>query len=303
MREKWKKLAWTVATLLGVCTLLGSDTEAAEMSSRNSAIVSVESYKVEEGSLNPGEEITIKLKIKNNSAVAPAQNVIITFDSNNYALVPVYGEGNQAYIDSIAPNDNVELSVKAKVNTLYDSDMAQLRCHFTYISGSEMLNNETTLCIPTYVSGNLIAESVVVAENATVGVNTLVSVRYKNSSSVDITDAKLIIDGNINEESKEIELPTVGAGKTYTNDYYVSFEQNGIQTLVLQYSYTDAQGNSYVTDCGEYKVNVTKGVQEYSDAVIKEESNMVMQAVKLALLAIAGVIIVVVVTRYIKKRK
>lgn len=303
MREKWKKIAWTVATLLGVCTLLGSETEAAELSGGNSAIVSVESYKVEEGALNPGEEITINLKLKNNSAVTPAQNVIVTFDSNNYALVPVYGEGNQAYVEYIAPNDKVELSVKAKVNTLYDADMAQLRCHFTYISGSATLNNETTLCIPTYVSGNLITESVVVAENATVGVNTLVSVRYKNSSSVDITDAKLIIDGNINEESKEIELPTVAAGKTYTNDYYVSFEGNGTQTLVLKYTYTDAQGNNYVTDCGEYKVNVTKGVQEYSDAVIKEENNIAVQTVKSILLAIAGVIIVIVVTRYIKKRK
>ena len=303
MREKWKKLAWTVATLLGVCTMLGSETEAAEMSSGNSAIVSIESYKVEEGSLNPGEEITINLKLKNNSTVTPAQNVMITFDSANYALIPVYGEGNQAFVDYIAPNDTVELSVKATVNTLYNADMAHLKCHFSYMSGTECLNNETTLFIPTYVSGNLISESVVVAENATVGVDTLVSVRYKNSSSTDITDAKLIIDGNINEESKEIELPIADAGKTYTDDYNVSFEKNGIQTLTIQYAYTDAQGNSYITDCGEYKVNVSKGVQQYSDAVIKEENGLVEQAARFMLLAIAGVIIVIVVTRYIKKRK
>lgn len=302
MREKWRKLAWTVATLLGVCTLLGSETKAAEISGESSAIVSVESYKVEEGALNPGEEITINLKLKNNSAVTAAQNVMVTFDSANYALLPIYGEGNQEFVDYIAPNSTVELSVKATVNTMYNADAAQLKCHFDYVSGTVSLSNETTLYIPTYVSGNLIAESAVVAENATVGVNTLVSVRYKNSSSVDITDAKLIIDGNINEESKEIDLPTVGAGKTYTNDYYVNFEQKGIQTLTLQYVYTDAQGNSYVTDCGEYKVNVTKAVQENSDAVIEEENSMAMYIVKFGLLAIAGLIIVVVVIRYIKKR-
>lgn len=303
MREKWRKLAWSVATLLGVCTLLGSETKAAEMSGAGSAIVSVESYRVEEGALNPGETVTINLKLKNNSSITGAQNVMVTFDSANYSLLPVYGEGNQAFVDYIAPNDKVELSVKATVNTAYNADAAQLKCHFDYVSGNESLSNETTLYIPTYVSGNLIAESVVVAENATVGVNTLVSVKYKNSSSVDITDAKLVIDGNVNEESKEIILPTIGAGKTYTNDYYVSFEQNGIQTLTLQYVYTDAQGNSYVTDCGEYKVNVTKVVQEHSDAVIEEENGIAMRAVKYALLAIAGVIILVVAVRYVKKRK
>ena len=99
------------------------------------------------------------------------------------------------------------------MNRAYNADAAQLKCYFSYASGSSSLNNTTTIIIPTYISGNLIADSTVVAGNATVGVNSLVSVKYKNASSVDITDAKIVIEGNIQEDSKEIELPTAAAGK------------------------------------------------------------------------------------------
>ena len=251
MKKQWKRIASAVMMCAVLCLCAGK-VNATEIASADSAIISVEAYEIEEGVLVAGEEVTINLTIKNNSAVTDAQNVMVTFDSANYALMPVYGEGNQVYIGNIPAGVSKDITLRAAVNRAYNADAAQLKCYFSYASGSSSLNNTTTIIIPTYISGNLIADSTVVAGNATVGVNSLVSVKYKNASSVDITDAKLVIEGNIQEDSKEIELPTAAAGKTYTGDYYVNYLESGIQTLKIQYQYTDAQGNAFVTDCGEY---------------------------------------------------
>ena len=303
MKKQWKRIASAVMMCAVLC-LCAEKVNATEIAGADSAIISVEAYEIEEGALVAGEEVTINLTVKNNSAVTDAQNVMVTFDSANYALMPVYGEGNQVYIGNIPAGAAKDITLRAAVNRTYNADAAQLKCYFSYASGSSSLNNTTTIIIPTYISGNLIADSTVVAGNATVGVNSLVSVKYKNASSVDITDAKLVIEGNIQEDSKEIELPTAAAGKTYTGDYYVNYLESGIQTLKIQYQYTDAQGNTFVTDCGEYKINVTTDVSEQaSDAVVSKESGGPSKMVQLALAGIFGIVIVVVVVLYVKKRR
>ena len=293
MKKQWKRIASAVMMCAVLCLCAGK-VNATEIASADSAIISVEAYEIEGGALVAGEEVTISLTIKNNSAVTDAQNVMVTFDSANYALMPVYGEGNQVYIGNIPAGVSKDITLRAAVNRAYNADAAQLKCYFSYASGSSSLN----------ISGNLIADSTVVAGNATVGVNSLVSVKYKNASSVDITDAKLVIEGNIQEDSKEIELPTAAAGKTYTGDYYVNYLESGIQTLKIQYQYTDAQGNAFVTDCGEYKINVTNDVVEQtSNAVVSQETSGASRVVQLGMAGLLGIIIIIVVVLYIKKRK
>ena len=303
MRKQWKRIAGAIMMCAVLCLSVQS-VKATEIAGADSVIISVESYEVEEGALVAGEQVTIDLTVKNNSTVTNAQNVMVTFDSANYALLPIYGEGNQVYIGDVAAGATKTISVKAAVNSMYNADAAQLKCYFNYASGSAALSNATTITIPTYISGNLIAESTVVAGNATVGVNSLVSVKYKNASSVDITDAKLVIEGTIQDGNKEIELPTVAAGKTYTGDYYVNYTESGIQTVKVQYQYSDTQGNTYVTDCGEYKVNVTTDVSEQtSDAVVSKEADTTARMVQLIFAGIFGIVIVVVIVLYVKKRR
>ena len=202
MKKQWKRIASAVMMCAVLC-LCAEKVNATEIAGADSAIISVEAYEIEEGALVAGEEVTINLTVKNNSAVTDAQNVMVTFDSANYALMPVYGEGNQVYIGNIPAGAAKDITLRAAVNRTYNADAAQLKCYFSYASGSSSLNNTTTIIIPTYISGNLIADSTVVAGNATVGVNSLVSVKYKNASSVDITDAKLVIEGNIQEDTEQ----------------------------------------------------------------------------------------------------
>ena len=106
MKKQWKRIASAVMMCAVLCLCAGK-VNATEIASADSAIISVEAYEIEEGALVAGEEVTINLTIKNNSTVTDAQNVMVTFDSANYALMPVYGEGNQVYIGRIKSHHDI----------------------------------------------------------------------------------------------------------------------------------------------------------------------------------------------------
>ena len=120
MKKQWKRIASAVMMCAVLCLCAGK-VNATEIASADSAIISVEAYEIEEGALVAGEEVTINLTIKNNSTVTDAQNVMVTFDSANYALMPVYGEGNQVYIGNIPAGVSKDITLRAAVNRAYNA--------------------------------------------------------------------------------------------------------------------------------------------------------------------------------------
>ena len=272
--KNMKKIITNIClSMIMICSMFLTNmvSNAAELASADSAVIDIENYEVAEGGLNPGEQVTLKIKVKNNSEISNAENTVVTLEATNGALAPVYGEDNQVYIGTVPAGQTKEVVVNAVVSKQFNADSAQLKCSFDYVSGTVALSNSVSINIPANVSGNLIAESTVVAENATMGVNSLVSIRCKNAGTTAITDGKLVITGNVQEENKEIQLPNIASGKTISEDYYVSFTEIGIQNLQLEYQYTDTKGNTCTVDCGEYKVNVTNDVTKMENNVVVEQ--------------------------------
>lgn len=296
-----------LGSIMMLCCLIISNmhVSAEPVKSVNSATLEVYSYEVEEGILSAGESITLNMKIRNNSTISEAGNIVMTYTAVNDALYPVYGEDNQIYIKNIEPGRNVEISIPLMVAKNYNAEFAKLNLEFDYASAESVINNKVAINIPTYASGQLASESVIVAGNATVGVNALVSVRYKNGGNTDIKDAKLVFAGSVEEDCREIELPVINAGKTYTQDYYVRFSESGIQKLQISYEYTDSQENQYTIDCGEYVVNVTTAPAPMgeTDVIVEQSSGMSTIMVQMLLLLIAAVAVIITVVLYFRKRK
>lgn len=307
MEENMKKLMKMIlCSMLMLCTILISDrmVMAAPVTSASSAVIGIRSYEVLEGSLNPGEEVTLKLVLENNSKVMAAENVVLTYDADGNKIFPVYGEGNQVYVGNIEASGTKTIELSLMVAKDYHADMVVMNINMDYVTAGTIVTNNVTLNIPAYVLGKLVSESVVVASNATVGVNSLVSIRCKNEGTSDISDAKLIVEGMVEENSKEIVLPILSAGKTYTQDYNVRFAESGIQTIQLSYQYTDKQGMMYTVECGEYKVNVTNAVNTMGNSTVIVEQTNSGNSIMLQLILLAGAAaaIVAVSVMYIKKR-
>lgn len=301
-----KLMKMILCSMLMLCTILISDrmVMAAPVTSASSAVIGIRSYEVLEGSLNPGEEVTLKLVLENNSKVMAAENVVLTYDADGNKIFPVYGEGNQVYVGNIEASGTKTIELSLMVAKDYHADMVVMNINMDYVTAGTIVTNNVTLNIPAYVLGKLVSESVVVASNATVGVNSLVSIRCKNEGTSDISDAKLIVEGMVEENSKEIVLPILSAGKTYTQDYNVRFAESGIQTIQLSYQYTDKQGMMYTVECGEYKVNVTNAVNTMGNSTVIVEQTNSGNSIMLQLILLAGAAaaIVAVSVMYIKKR-
>ena len=135
MKNKIKNI---VLGIMLMCSVLVSsvNVQATELSSAESAVVDIESYQVIEGALNPGEQITLEIVVKNNSFVSDSQNTVMTLESINGTLAPVYGEDNQIYIGTIPANGTARVQVSAVVNKQYNADAAQMVCYFNYVSKS-----------------------------------------------------------------------------------------------------------------------------------------------------------------------
>lgn len=301
-----KLMKMILCSMLMLCTILISDrmVMAAPVTSASSAVVGIRSYEVLEGSLNPGEEVTLKLVLENNSKVMAAENIVLTYETEGNKIFPVYGEGNQVYVGNIEASGTKTIELSLMVAKDYHADMVVMNINMDYVTAGTIVTNNVTLNIPAYVLGKLVSESVVVASNATVGVNSLVSIRCKNEGTSDISDAKLIVEGMVEENSKEIVLPILSAGKTYTQDYNVRFAESGIQTIQLSYQYTDKQGMMYTVECGEYKVNVTNAVNTMGNSTVIVEQTNSGNSIMLQLILLAGAAaaIVAVSVMYIKKR-
>lgn len=301
-----KLMKMILCSMLMLCTILisGRMVMAAPVTSASSAVIGIRSYEVLEGSLNPGEEVTLKLVLENNSKVMAAENIVLTYDADGNKIFPVYGEGNQIYVGNIEASGTKTIELSLMVAKDYHADMVVMNINMDYVTAGTIVTNNVTLNIPAYVLGKLVSESVVVASNATVGVNSLVSIRCKNEGTSDISDAKLIVEGMVEEDSKEIVLPILSAGKTYTQDYNVRFAESGIQTIQLSYQYTDKQGMMYTVECGEYKVNVTNAVNTMGNSTVIVEQTNSGNSIMLQLILLAGAAaaIVAVSVMYIKKR-
>lgn len=303
MKKKIKSICLGILLMCSLC-FQNTDVYATQLASADSAVVDIETYEVVEGALNAGEQITLKLRVKNNSDVSDANNTVVTFESANGALAPVYGDDNQIFIGTIPAGQTIDVVVDAIVNPQYNADAAQMKCYFNYVSGVVALSNAVVINIPTNVSGNLTAEAVTVAENATVGVNALVSIRCKNNGATAITDAKLVITGEVQEDSKEIVLPTIGAGKTIAEDCYVKFTEAGMQNVQIELQYTDSKENVCVVAGGTHKVNVIENMAgtDY-DAVVEQVEGVSSVLLKAVLLAAAVFMIIGVILGYFRKRR
>ena len=301
MRKQLSKIIICFAIFVN-CVFNGMTANATGMNSADSAIINIESYEVEEDVLMPGEQITIHLFLKNNSEATDVKNLLLTMDSSGYTLWPVYGEDNQVFVGDIEAGNTKEVVVKATVNSAFNAPAAQLTCHFSYISGVVALNNSSSIFIPTYPGGDLIPVSAVVSGNTSLGARTLVSVQYKNVGAEDMTDIVLKIEGNIDEVNKEIKLPVVKAGKTYTNDYYIVFKENGVQNVNLKYEYKDNNGETKEIECGTYQVNVTGTTSTGSAAVVtgQDETNSTLKVGVLLGVFVASLGLTIF---YIRKRK
>ncbi|WP_026657837.1 hypothetical protein [Butyrivibrio sp. AC2005] len=222
------------------------------------AFIEVQNYSVEGGLLEAGSDLTVNIILHNISSTVKAESLVITMSSSSGMIYPRYGSDNQIFAGTILPDESKVISIPITVSSEFKGDAADFICQFDYLSENSTMSNSSTMIITTSTGRSLIVKGIDVGGNAILNGKSLLSVNYVNTSNLNITDAKLIIEGNVSDDSKIIDLDTVYAGKSYSKDCKVTFVSGGNQEINVKLSYTDISGEKVETDLGTYSVIVSE---------------------------------------------
>ncbi len=261
------------------------------------AVVVIESYTVEGGPLEAGKDVTINLTLHNTSRNTPATSILMNVSSSSGLIYPAYGNDNQFFVGTIAAGASETIKVPISVSQNYDSQAVDFTCAFNYVSLNTKMTNQATIVIPSSGGGSIEVKSVSVSSHATVNGESLLSISYVNLTNEKISDAEILVSGNVSEESKAISLDTIKAGKNYSEDCRITFTEAGDQEIEIIFAYTDIDGSRVETELGKYNVEV----EENSTAVAAEEDETMIWIGR-GISAVGFILAIVAIILYIKKR-
>lgn len=278
-----------------VAFAIENDTEEISFNS----VVEIETYEIEDGYLHPGKNANVFITLHNANRVSAANSVVVMISSNSGMVYPEYGSDNQYFIGSLTAGSSKTISIPITVNSKLTADYVDFTCDIAYESGGRKITNTSTMILPSDSVSSVLVRSIEVSSRAIVNGKSLLSINYSNNSSESINDAKLIVDGNVSEASKIINLDYLGAGKNYTKDCNIVFTHTGDQNLGIRLLYTDGEGNQIEDDLGTYNVTV-----EYDTAagMSQEQVSTSLTWIGMAIAVIAFIIAVCAVIVYVKKR-
>ncbi|WP_155833190.1 hypothetical protein [Butyrivibrio sp. WCD3002] len=271
---------------------------AEEGFSPKQAWIDLSEYSIENGLLSPGEENVLSLKIKNLSKLSAARGVSISISNDTGAVYPAYGTDNQVYVGRIEPEAEQTVQIPLMVSAELSEDKVSLKVSVSFVSNDSQYDNSFSIVIPARGEATIRVRSLEVNQSAIIGKKSLLSITMYNNGQKDVSDARLVITGNVSEDSKNIKLDTLSALMSHSEDGQISFTESGEQTIdvKLVYSYN---GITTEQNIGSYVVSVKQdtGVSENDyvfDPVIKSVGKMVAAL----FVAVAGILLCIYIVKH-----
>ncbi len=263
------------------------------------SVVEVESYNIDEGYIEAGKNTNLTLTLHNSNKFTEANSLVVLFSSGSGMVYPAYGNDNQIYIGTLQAGESTTVSIPITVNSGFDEELADISCDLIYESGGNKITNRVSMILPSEKVNEVVVRSVEVSAHAIKNGKSLLSIVYGNNSNKNISDAEILIEGNVSDATKNIKLESLIAGKEYTKDFNIAFTEAGEQSITISLKYTSSDDELIKLDLGTYNVNVD---EENAPKVIEENKNEILILVgrAVALMAAFGLIIAVFV--YVKRK-
>lgn len=250
-----------VAMICAICTFdmpVMADGETEDV-----ALLYVTEYEVDNQTIIPGKEFTLKLTVENYSARATAKNVVVMID-NPKGVVPEYGTVSVKYIDSIGPKGSAELIFKYKA----DEDLKVTELDFGAYVSSDSGNTSTPLRLSVGREGDFTVDDFSVPEKIVVGKKEYISALIENVSDKDLDNVVMVFKCD-NEVFASQNIGTMLTGVSKTQYVNVLFENGsqGQHSYELLLTYSDGAGTNkeYIISSGMLSVSDKTGQTEPGD--------------------------------------
>lgn len=232
----------------------------------------INSYEIND-KIEYGEKSSIYVVFVNESTSVTAENVLVTYYSDNNTVIPAVGTSNQFYITSIQPSAAVGVEIPV-VFLESESGYGHIRFKLEYTTIEEKLfENSSDIVFPLTASGSLAIKNINITSNTTVKANSLIGIGYNNEKAEDIHNVKLIIEGEITGGSQVVNIGEMYANQSKYTEVYVTYEEVGERNIKISMTYDDEKGNNHTVDGGSYTVKVKSSAEEIDVQDVQNPDN------------------------------
>lgn len=279
------------------------------VAARKNAKVLLTSYEVTKGKVIEGGSIELALTFENASKNLDAEDIVISMETADSLIYPVYGESNQIYIDKIPVKGKKVVKVKCDIApSLKEAHAIKMNFTIEYTDKNNRSNkNNTFVLLPAVQECVMSIKSLSIGERATKGSKLLISVVCANIGIVEIQNVVMNIEGDILEDQKSVNIGNIAVNGQQAFDSYVNFQSTGTQILKINFKYTDAEGHKFKTEVEEYKVEVEEGIiasiQPSEEAKEKIKSAGGISLWKVCMLGVGAIVCILLIVFFIKRKK
>ena len=239
-----KQIGIFFLTLILVFTFFGYEAFATELTGGSEPYITVSSYEVSDGMVEPGKEFELILKLQNSSELVAANNVLVNVTSDS-GITTVYPTLPQYYIGSIEPNTTKNLTFTYKTPTSYTNDTISF-----YINiASDTKTNYVVATAPVNTDNSrFFVSSATVPDETYAGVDSTAIIAFRINNEDNLSNVVL------NAYLDDIELPVstapignISAGASKSQSISMRFDEIGDHSVKLELVGVDSNGTEYKT--------------------------------------------------------
>lgn len=243
-----------VLCLFSLCLAGAKHVKAAEKN--EFPFVSVESYSVSKDKIIPGSDVTLTLKLKNNSETTPARNVVVGVMCPA-GVSPKYGTASQAYLKEIEKGDIVEISFEfATLEEIYSYYL-----DFEITIFCDESNNNVVLRIPVGTDSPFSITNVSVDENGIEGGVASASVSFK-VIGIDYVKNVVLTVYYDEIEANAVSIGALSPGTSKSQLISVPLLSYGEHKISFAFSYEDSTGKTGEMRIDSKPISVDKRIVE-----------------------------------------
>lgn len=296
---------WIVIMMFAFDVTAFADEETEEP---DPALLYVTEYAVDNQTIIPGKEFTLKLKVENYSAYVSAKDIVVMIDDPK-GVVPEYGTLSVQYIDYIGPKSSKEIVLRYTA----DAELQVSELDFVVYISWDSQGTSTPLRISVGREGVFSVDEFTVPDTLVIGKKEYISALVENVSDKDMDNVSMVLkcDGEILTSQS---IGTMLSGTSKTQYVSVQFEEGsqGQHSYELLLTYTDGSESNkeYIITSGVFTIsdeasnaNQQDNTNNTQSTVSEENSEGINNIVLICSVGILFIAICCVVLLMIYRRK
>lgn len=304
MNEKlFRFLKKFVITITAVALIFSQESyvvKATTVSTSNnfSPMVMIDQYSVTNEKIVPGQEFTLKLKLKNCSSNKTAENIVLNIE-NPDGVAPAYGTTSQMRVNSIGAGKTRDVDIQYESWTGIETNTLDFKITIwsNFPSNYVVLRIPVGSASPFDIVTQSIPNEVYVSEDATA------TISFNTASDSKVKDVSVILKEGETEVAKS-NIGNVTAGSLENQAILFKLNDIGDHTIEMLLQYTDEKEKQQQINVGNWKVKVTETKKILENETMKSSGDS--ERMYALILGIGGLFILfmgLLITVTVKKRK